>query len=138
MVGKLVLLIFRIFFMHKIRFYVFAMVIFLFESQSGYVMWVNSYLLRIDHKEWILNGMTYLNVVCRTWGEVREQGLRDIQVLGHLCEGRIGVGTHLLVPTGRNPFTRSSTFNSHYTFMYNMGLNERLISKRFTLSSIKL
>lgn len=49
---------------------------------------------------------SHLYVVRRTRGEVSEQGLRDVQVLGHLCEGGIGVRTHLLVPTGRSPTFR--------------------------------
>lgn len=50
------------------------------------------------------NCVSYLDVVSWTWGEVSEQGLWYVQVLSHLCEGGIGVGTHLLVPTGRNQF----------------------------------
>lgn len=47
-----------------------------------------------------MNFESYLNVVCRTWGEVSQQRLRYVQVLCNLREGGIGVRTHLFVPTG--------------------------------------
>lgn len=51
---------------------------------------------------WHLNCVSYLDVVCGTWGEVSEQDLWYVQVLSHLCEGGVGIRTHLLVPTGGN------------------------------------
>lgn len=92
------------------------MFVWIHQSKFSYKMMVIKF--------WIAGCVSYLNVVRRTWGEVSEQGLRYVQVLGHLCEGGIGVRTHLLVPTGRGPTFRSSFPNSHYTFMDSVGLEE--------------
>lgn len=59
------------------------------------------YLNKFTKFSCFFNDLSYLDVVRRAWGEDSEQGLRDFQVLSHLCEGRIRVGTHLLVPAGR-------------------------------------
>lgn len=54
--------------------------------------------MTVNIKDFI-NFESYLNVVCRTWGEVSQQRLWYVQVLCHLREGGIWVRTHFLVPT---------------------------------------
>lgn len=81
----------------------------------------NNQLQCNGNKIWYMNRVSYLNVVCRTWSEVIEQGLWYVQVLGHMCEGVIRVGTYLLVPYKREREKKSMIIYDHphsqYIFM---------------------
>lgn len=72
-----------------------------------------------------INFGSYLNVVCRTWGEVSQQRLWYVQVLCHLREGGIWVRTHLLVPTGMEATFQVIVFHSAlYSY-------EQAVTKRY-------
>lgn len=78
--------------------------------------------ININIKDFINFGF-YLNVVCRTWGEVCQQRLWYVQVLCHLREGGIWVRTHLLVPTGMEAILPIIAFHSAL-YIYQQGVTK--------------
>lgn len=80
--------------------------------------------MTVNIKDFINVGRSYLNVVCRTWGEVSQQRLWYVQVLSHLCEGGIWVRTHLLVPTGTEAIFQVIAFHS-VSYIYEQGVTKR-------------
>lgn len=79
--------------------------------------------MTVNRKDYIYFG-SYLNVVCRTWGEVSQQRLWYVQVLCHLREGGIWVRTHLLVPTGMEATFQVIVFHSAL-YIYEQAVTKR-------------
>lgn len=84
--------------------------------------------LSVNIKVFMNVGWSYLDVVCRTWGEVGQQRLWYVQVLIHLCEGGIWVRTHLLVPTGMEAIFQVIAFHS-VSYIYEQDVTKKVQKK---------
>lgn len=93
--------------------------------------------MTVNRKEF-LNFGPYLNVVCRTWGEVSQQCLWYVQVLCHLCEGGIWVRTHLLVPTGTEAIWINVFLMMQQNFLFKVKAAEKNEDDLMTYPSILL